>query len=268
MPKLAIQEALLPGITLPQRLQCAAALGISAVEFPAAGLDGRIDEVDAALAAAGISACGISMGARDGWLAADIKARDAAADALRRALTSALDLGADYVAFVPHYGKGDLPDLSPAASPCDLQRELLIWLLRGASDLAAAMDAALAMLPVNRYESAFLTRLDAAASLRQAAGDHPNIRLAASTFHAALEEPDLLASLRAHAAALSALYLADSNGRLPGEGYLPFAALGEMLAAQHYSGWLVLGGGGMPSAAPTAAALSDCLAFLRRCGLC
>lgn len=46
MSKLAIQEALLPGETVDERLALARELGCCGVEFAAEGLDARIDEID------------------------------------------------------------------------------------------------------------------------------------------------------------------------------------------------------------------------------
>ena len=267
MPKLAVQESLLPGATVDQRLAGARELGFAGVEFAAANLDDRIDEIHAALTMHDLAAAGIHMGRADGWLAADMPTRDQAADSLRRALACALDLEAAYVSFAPQYGASDLPDLTPFASAMDLQKELLIWLLRGVSDLAQAMDAALALLPVNRYETAFLTSLEGAAYFRRQAGDHDKITIAANTFHMALEEENLLASLRAHHESISVIYLADSNRRLPGRGVLPFADIGETLRSIGYEGWLVLesveAGGGRVSRAD----LAECLEFLRRSNL-
>ena len=179
-------------------------------------------------------------------------------------MTCALDLEADYVAFVPQYGTGDMPDLTPFASPGDLQKELLVWLLRGASDLADAMDADLALLPVNQYETSFLTQLDAAAMLRAEAGDHPRIRLAASTYHGALAEDDLLRALSANIQAICVLYLTDSNGRLPGRGHLPFAAIGETLRSHNFPGWLVLAQSALHPPGSNAGDLGACLALLRQ----
>lgn len=260
MPKLAIQEALLPGSTPLQQLGAAAELGFSGVEFAAADLDERLDEVYDALQTHGLAASGVNMGQAGGWLAADRAARADAADSLRRALTCALDLEAEYVSFVPHYGDSDLPDLTPFASPMELQKELLIWLLRGLSDLAEAMDAKLAIRPVNRGETSFVTCLDDAAFFRRQVDDHPNIMLAANTRCLSLEEEDTAASLEAHSQALSAVYLVDDNRRLPGQGALPFARLAGALRSTNFSGWLVLDGerGG-------AAEVSECLDYLRRC---
>ena len=260
MTGLAVQEALLPGASAHERLAAAAALGFTGVEFAAADLDERLDEIYAALQAHGLAASGVNMAAASGWLAADRAARADAADSLRRALTCALDLEAEYVSFVPHYGDSDLPDLTPFASPLELQKELFIWLLRGISDLADAMETKLAILPVNRAETRFVTCLDDAAFFRRQVDDHRNIMLAANTRCLALEEDDMAAALAAHCPALSAVYLVDDNRRLPGNGALPFASLAGALRTADYGGWLVLAG-----ECDGAADLAGCLDYLRRC---
>ena len=259
MQKLAIQEAPLPGATMHEKISTAAELGFRGVEFLAQDLDERLDEVYDALQAHGLAACGVTMGTASGWLAADRAARANATDSLRRALTCALDLEAEYVSFVPHYGDSDLPDLTPFASPLELQKELFIWLLRGVSDLAEAMDAKLAMLPVNHGETTFVTCLNDAAFFRRQVDEHPNITIAANTRCLSLEEDDMAASLAAHCDALSALYLVDDNRRLPGRGALPFANLASALQSTDFAGWLVLNG-----ECEDAAELSECLDFLRR----
>jgi len=268
MAKLAIREALLPGAALDERLTLARELGLAGVEFEAAGLDERIDEIDEGLRAQGLVASGLNMGATDGWVSADIERRRRANDQLREALTCALDLGAEYVTFTPHFGASDMPDLTPFASAMELQKELLIWLLRGFSDLAEAMDAALALLPRCRAETAFLTRLDQAAMFRREVDHHPKIMLAANTCDMALEEADLPASLANHAEAISVIYLADSGRALAGAGELPFQAIAAALRKLNYPGWLVLDGRPAGSERERRAALSASLHYLRNCGLC
>lgn len=260
MPRLAIQETLLPGANVNEKAAAAAELGFSGLEFPAQGLDERVDDVYDALQAQGLAASGVNMGAASGWLAADRATRADAADSLRRALTCALDLEAEYVSFAPHYGDTDLPDLTPFASPVELQKELLIWLLRGISDLAEAMDARLAILPANRSETTFVTCLNNAAYFRRQVDNHPNITLAANTRCLSLEESDMAASLAAHSPALSAVYLVDDNRRLPGQGSLPFASLAAALRSTAFTGWLILAGEPEKDAK-----VAGCLEYLRRC---
>ena len=268
MPRLAIREELLPGASVHERLELARALGFAGLEFAAADLDARIDEIDEALRAHGLRASGLNMGATDGWVSADIGRRARANDKLREALACALDIEAEYVTFAPHFGESDMPDLTPFASPWELQKELLIWTLRGFSDLAEAMDAKLALLPVCRADTTFLTRLDQAAGFRRQVEDHPNITLAASVCDLALEEEDMLACLASHTSALSVLYLTDSERALAGSSDLPFPALARTINELEYQGWLVVDG--LPASAndQRGAELRACLAYLRECGFC
>ena len=271
MPKLAIQEGLLPGKTVEERLAAAGQLNIDAVEFPAAELDARLPRIAEALDANGITASGINMGRQDGCLSADAAWRAGAVDALREALTCAFDLEADYVTFVPQCGETDLPDLTPYASPMELQKELLVWLLRGVSDLCDAMDVRLALQPLNHYETAFITRLDQAAYFRRQVDDHPKITVAANLFHMALEEENLVSELRRYNDDISVIYLSENNRRLPGQGILPFLAIGEALAETAFDGWLVLEGfettGNPERARQIFQELPESIQFLRRAGL-
>lgn len=262
--KLAIREDMLPGASVHERLAFARDLGFSGLEFAAAGLDERIDAIDEGLRALGLAACGLSMGEGDGWVSADIERRREANNRLREALAGALDLGAEYVSFAPQRGASDMPDLTPFASPMELQKELLIWLLRGFSDLADAMDAKLALLPLNRAETAFLTRLEQADMFCRAVDNHPLITIAANTCDLALEEADLLASLESHLASISVIYLMDTESRLPGAGGLPFADIGAALRALDYEGWLVVAGSASGDEGDGGAELAACVEYLRQ----
>ncbi len=267
MTKIAIREALLPGETVEARLALARELGFAGVEFAADQLEERIDAIDEALRAHDLAASGLNMGEKDGWVSADRARRESANDRLREALACALDLEADYVTFAPQIGASDMPDLTPFASPMDLQKELLIWLLRGFSDLADAMDASLALLPLNSGKTAFLTRLEQAELFCRAVDHHPTITIAASVSDMTLEEADLLGSLESHLERISVLYLADRGMRLPGRGGLPFPEIIQALRKRDYRGWLVVDGQAAGAKREDAAELAGCLDYLRDCGL-
>ena len=267
MTKLAIREALLPGETVHAQLALARELGFAGVEFAADQLEERIDAIDEALRAHGLVASGLHMGETDGWVSADRARRQSANDRLREALACALDLEAEYVTFAPQIGASDMPDLTPFASPMDLQKELLIWLLRGFSDLADAMDTKLALLPLNSGKTAFLTRLEQADLFCRAVDHHPKITIAASAGDMALEEADLIGCLEAHRERISVIYLADRGMRLPGSGGLPFSEIGRALRNWEYQGWLVVDGRASKAGRQGSGELSACLEYLRDCGL-
>jgi sugar phosphate isomerase/epimerase len=131
-----------------------------------------------------------------------------------------------------------MPDLRPYQSPIELESQMMIRLLRTVSDLAYAMDVELDYLPVNRYLSSFLNRLDQAALFREKIKTHPYVKVAANLCHCAIEEADWLGALQANLPHIGYLQVAEHNGRLPGQGMLDFAALASIL--DDYPGWLTL----------------------------
>ncbi len=238
MLRFAIQEMMLPGRGLAEKLEHAARLGFTGVEFDAGGLTERIPEVVDALAQTGMVAAAVHMGRRDGYLAPHLAEREAAISALRQAMADAVDIGAAHVVFVPHYGQTRMPDLTPYRAPVELEAEMMVWLLRTVSDLAYAMGVELDMLPLNRYETYFMNRLEQAALFRRKIKDHPHVKIAANCFHMALEEADLIAALKAHASHIGYFQVADHNCRLPGQGMINFAAVAAVLREAAYEGWV------------------------------
>lgn len=236
--KFAVQEHLLSGRSVVDKLKHAQALGLNGIEFFAEGLTERVPEIVAALEQTGLQVAAVNLGRRDGYLSPLLVEREQAISTMRQAMADALDLGAYHVVFVPHLGAPRMPDLTPYRAPIELDSEMMIWLLRTVSDLAYAIGVELDMLPVNHYESYFLNRLDQAAFFRRKIKDHAHVKVAANLFHLALEEPDIIGALREHAKHLSYVYLADHNGRLPGQGMMDFAAVTTVLREIEYDGWL------------------------------
>jgi sugar phosphate isomerase/epimerase len=240
MPKLAIQEDMLPGRTVHERLSNAKHLNLSGIEFWADDVTERVPEIADALEQNGISACGINLGRLDGYLSPDLQTRESAIGAMRQAMADAVDLDAEYLSFVPLYGAPLMPDLTPYRSPIDLEKEMMIWLLRTVSDLAYAIGTQLLMQPINHYETHFMNRVEQAKFFRKKVKDHPHVKIALNLFHMALEEDDINATLQTHQEDIGVIYLADSNRRLPGQGIIPFNTIGETLKTIEYEGWLVL----------------------------
>jgi len=240
MPKLAIQEDMLPGRTVHERLSNAKRLNLSGVEFWADDVTERVPDIANALTEHGLSACGINLGRIDGYLSPDLQIREQAIGAMRQAMADAVDLNAEYVSFVPLFGATSMPDLTPYRSPIDLEKEMMIWLLRTVSDLAYAIGTQLLMQPINHYETHFMNRVEQAKFFRHKIKDHPHVKIAANLFHMALEEDDIHATLEAHQDDIGVIYVADSNRRLPGQGLIPFDMLGKTLKTINYDGWMVL----------------------------
>lgn len=246
--KLAIHEAMLPGRSLQERYQHAKTLGFDGIELFADGLDARLMAVVEALDAVDLPVASVHLGRLDGYLAPDAAMREQAVSTLRQAMATAVDLMAEHVIFVPHWGDLRTPDLTPHRSAEEIASELCIWLLRTVSDLAYALGCTLHIQPRNRYETPFMTTVAQASKFldviqmktAKSKKDNPYVRIAPNTFDMALEEIEVAAALGQHASRLDYLYLSDSNGRLPGQGLLDFGALAAALKQSGYDGWLCL----------------------------
>lgn len=271
MPKLAIQEDMLPGRRIDEQIANAQQLNLTGVEFWAEGLTERIPEIADALQARDIAACGVNLGRWDGYLSSDLATRELAIGRMRQAMADAVDLDAEYVSFVPHFGTTTMPDLTPYQTPLDLEKEMMIWLLRTVSDLAYAMGVQLVMQPINRYETHFMNRVEQAKYFRKKIKDHPHVTIAPNLFHMALEEDDICETLTTYQEDIGMIYVADSNRRLPGNGLIPFQQIGDTLKAMSYEGWLVLECGRPRNNHALAYqyrdALPTCCNLLRECGV-
>lgn len=257
---IAVQEHLLAGRSVRDKWMNAHTLGFKGVEVNAENLTARVPDIAAAIEATGVQVAAVNLGRRDGYLSPLRDEREAAISAMRQAMADAVDLNAAHVIFVPHFGPPRMPDLTPYRAPIELDAEMMIWLLRTVSDLAYAMDIELDMLPVNHYETYFMSRLEHAVRFRRKIKDHAHIKVAANLFHTALEETDWLAALREQLPHIGYIQLSEHNCRLPGQGVLNFAALAEALV--DYDGWLTCA-----CEHASDADLRASLDYLRGCGI-
>lgn len=240
--RIAVQEHLLPGRSIRERFDAAAAIGFAGVEVLADDLTDRVPALADTVMQTQVAVAAVHMGARAGYLSPVLAEREQAISALRQAMTDAVDLDAAHVVFVPGFGPSRMPDLTPYRAPVELEAEMYIWLLRMVSDLAYAIGVELDMLPVNHYESAFLNTMQQAIHFRQQIRNHPHVKIAANTYHMLLEEAEPAAALRACGDHLGYVQAADSNGGLPGAGVLDFAQFVASLNSAGYDGWLTIAG--------------------------
>ena len=257
--QLAIQETLLTGQNVVDKFQQAQALGIEGVELDAYELTVRVPEIAEAMAATGVRVAAVNMGQRDGYISPIMPEREAAIGALRQAMADAVDLKAEHVLFVPLFGESKMPDLTPYRAPIELDAEMMVWLLRTVSDLAYAIGVELDMMPVNRDDSSFITRLAHGLHFRRKIKDHPHVKLAANLYHVVREESDWQQTLREHLPNIGYIQLADQNGCLPGAAMDGLAALVDQLG--DYQGWLTLAGNPAPGHD-----LAQCISDLQRAG--
>jgi sugar phosphate isomerase/epimerase len=95
----------------------------------------------------------------------------------------------------------------------------------------------LAVEPINRYETTLINSVEQGLELIQCTAAD-NLGLLLDTFHMNIEEPDILASIRACAARIFHFHVADSNRWYPGAGHLDFKSILTTLQATNYQGWV------------------------------
>lgn len=236
--QLAFPDSLLHAETDAERASLAADAGFMGIEYRADGLATRIEAINAALKDVPVQASSVVLDGDDDFLSTDEPTRQRALDAVRHAMTDAVDIGAEHVVIVPTRGPLQMPDLMPYKAPIELAVDLMVMHLRSLMDLAYVFGVTLHLRPINTYETGFLTSLRQGVELRRRIKFNQHVKLAADLYHMRLDTPDLAADLQAHADSVGLLYLSDDAGTLPGLGTTDFAAVQTSLA--DHTGWAVL----------------------------
>ena len=156
--KLSCQEHLVPGDTFADRLANLAAWGYEGVELTGGGgqLHSRVDEIKASLADSPIQASTICGGQTNQFIHRDQANRDASVRQLRAALRLTAAVGAIGCIMVPLFNRDPrVLSLEPYATTEQLQRDLLVTLLRPLAQEAADLGVCILIEPLIRYESNF-----------------------------------------------------------------------------------------------------------------
>ena len=221
---LAAQEGLVPGERFADKLAALRKWGYDGVELNGRQLRERLPEVKAALADSPIKASTVCGGLPNSFTSPDRAVRRENVEAARALLHCAAEVGAKGIIFVPRFNRTDgVPDLSPLFNGNELERRLLVAVIRPLAQEAADLGVCLILEPLNRYEARFPKDLAEGVSICEEV-DSPGLRLMGDFFHMSIEEADIAASLRAAAKYLAHVHLADSNRQVPGRGHTQFAA--------------------------------------------
>jgi sugar phosphate isomerase/epimerase len=115
------------------------------------------------------------------------------------------------------------------------------WVVAGLQELYQTTEKygiRMAIEPLNRFETYFLNRADQAVALATAVG--PNCGVCLDVFHMWMEEKDMLAAVRASAARLVDVHVAENNRLAPGMGAVDWAKFVKTLKDVGYKGALTM----------------------------
>ncbi len=238
--KLSCQEGLIPGDTFAEKLRNLERYGFEGVELNGGKLTdpAGFAERKAALLDSPIRASSICGGAPAELVHRDPAKRQACADALKKQLDYAAELGAVGYITVPIFNSNDrLPDMSPWKTRGELEREMLVAMLQTLVPYAEKAGAAILLEPLNRYESNSLPKQKDGASVVRTLNSRA-VRLMSDTFHMHIEETDSPATLREVGDAIGHVHLADNTRLEPGTGDIDFRAIFAALKAVNFGGYM------------------------------
>lgn len=237
--KLASQERLVPGRDLAEKLDNLAEYGYQGIEFSGRGLEERQDEIIKATENHSVKPSTICAGFRGCPLDSDKSQRDLAMSDMKKLLEVAANIGAIGLIMVPIFGGPRINDLSPYKSAIQLEKELLIILLKELGDYAAQVDSVVLVEPLNRYETHLLRTLDDAVQICKQV-DSPNVQIMADFFHMSIEEQNIPESIEKADSYIKHVHLADSTRLLPGYGHTDFKSGFAALKKIGYENYMAL----------------------------
>jgi sugar phosphate isomerase/epimerase len=228
---LAVQENLVPGETVGDRLAAALQAGFDGLELRDAARPGLAE------ARGRVPTACPQLGT---WLGDfDAAGRRRAIDALRRQLDGVAALGGRGVITPAAWGMFTrrLPPFEEPPRTPGQDRDVLVEGLAELGAHAEQTGVVVLLEPLNRYEDHMVNTVAQAAELAAATGS-PAVRVLADTYHMNIEEDDPCAALRSARNLLGAVHLSDSGRHQPGTGHVPFPAIISTLAETGFDGVL------------------------------
>jgi sugar phosphate isomerase/epimerase len=258
--RLAVQDGMLPGRSLTEKLDNAASLGFEGVELWGTSLLTDPDPIVQAFDGHDMAVSTICAGYGGCLLSPEKAERDRAVADMKQLLTVGGELGAVGLIFVPVFGRPQIADLSPYKTAEALERDLLVELLGPLAEHAAKAKCLLLLESLNRYETHLVRTLaDAARIVRRV--NRKGLAMMADLFHMHLEEDDPVAAIKATGRHIRHVHLADSQRLQPGTGHSDFRAAFRALKRIGFKDYMALECG---IRGPKTKALKDCVRFLKR----
>ena len=165
----------------------------------------------------------------------DAVARGRARDHIHWATDCAHALGATVIAGPFHSPLGVFTGNGPTESELGHLAEFL----HEAAGYAQHAGIRLALEPLNRFECYMVNTMEQGGALHTRVA-HPNFTILYDTFHANIEERDMVASFDAHEAHIGHIHISENDRGIPGRGHIPFRPIFDAIRRNGFDAWLVL----------------------------
>jgi len=238
--KLAVQENLVPGRTMDEKIRRIEDYGFEGIEVWGNNLPQRFKEIKEALSISRIKLSTVCSGYGGDLLGAERREREIAIEGIKKRLKICADLGGVGVITVPTFGGPKIPDLYPwYPNVREIEEKVLIEECKVLGRYAEDVGAYILLEPINRYETHLINRLEQAIEVCRAVGIE-YVRVMADFFHMNIEEANIPESIRAADGYIMHVHLADSNRLLPGYGHIDFKSGFEALRSIGYKNFMAL----------------------------
>ena len=220
-------------------LDRAKAMGFDLVEIP---IEGEKD-LDYAKAAEAYRRTGLKssicavMGARRDPSHPDAAVQKGAVSYMKHCIDAAVVMGSPVVVGPLYAAVGRTWQATPSQRERDLAR--CAKNLRVVAKYAEDRGVALALEPLNRFETSFINLTEQALELVRMI-DSPRVKLMMDTFHANIEEKSLGAAIELAGKELVHVHANENDRGTPGSGHLPWSELFAALKKVGFDGALVI----------------------------
>jgi D-psicose/D-tagatose/L-ribulose 3-epimerase len=161
--------------------------------------------------------------------------RKAAVERLQTIARHSAILGADVLCGPFHQALGVFSGTGPTEE--EFQRAAEVH--RAVADEAQREGVTLAIESLNRFECYFLNTMAAATAYVRLV-DHPNFKALFDTFHANIEEENLIKGFSENAAVIAHIHVSNNDRGVPGRGHIDFHAIFRAIKSSGYNGWLTI----------------------------
>ena len=219
---------------LEKTFERASSLGYGSIELAGEPDKYSVEETKELLGKYGLSCWGtvtLMYGNRD-LVATERAYREETIQYIKKTIDLAQGLGGQIVTVVP----STVGKLQPGASP----RQEWAWLLQGMREVALYAQSKgirIVVEPLNRFETYLITNASQALRFIEELG-MSNVGVAFDTFHASIEEPDVVGAIHRYGARVFDVHLGENNRLSPGDGSLNWPLIVQALRDVGYNGHL------------------------------